>query len=71
MWSSPGHVHGDWPAERYGKRGLGVLMRSSDLAELARQCDAALVFRRGGGTVTRMDGAPGLDEARLRAAIGA
>jgi ABC-type sugar transport system ATPase subunit len=51
-------------------RGGGALIASSDLAELARLCDAVLAVRQ--GTVTaRLEGAQGLDEAKLRTAIGA
>jgi ABC-type sugar transport system ATPase subunit len=51
-------------------RGGGALIASSDLAELARLCDAVLAVRQGAIT-TRLDRAAGLDEATLRTAIGA
>jgi ABC-type sugar transport system ATPase subunit len=51
-------------------RGGGALIASSDLAELARLCDAVLAVRQGAITA-RLDRAQGLDEATLRAAIGA
>ena len=51
-------------------RGGGALIASSDLAELARLCDAVLAVRQGVVTA-RLDRAAGLDEATLRAAIGA
>jgi ABC-type sugar transport system ATPase subunit len=51
-------------------RGGGALIASSDLAELARLCDAVLAVRQGAITA-RLDGAAGLDEATLRTAIGA
>lgn len=50
-------------------RGGGALIASSDLAELARLCDAVLAVRQGAITA-RLDRA-GLDEATLRTAIGA
>jgi ABC-type sugar transport system ATPase subunit len=51
-------------------RGGGALIASSDLAELARLCDAVLAVRQGAITA-RLDRAQGLDEATLRTAIGA
>jgi ABC-type sugar transport system ATPase subunit len=51
-------------------RGGGILIASSDLAELARLCDAVLAVRQGAIT-TRLDRAQGLHEATLRTAIGA
>jgi ABC-type sugar transport system ATPase subunit len=50
-------------------RGGGVLINSSDLAELARLCDSVLAVRQGRitGSLERRDG---LDEPTLRAAIG-
>ncbi len=50
-------------------RGGGVLVNSSDLAELGRLCDSVLAVRQGriAQTLTR---AGGLDEPKLRAAIG-
>ena len=51
-------------------RGGGALIASSDLAELARLCDAVLAVRQGVVTA-RLDRNQGLDEPKLRAAIGA
>jgi ABC-type sugar transport system ATPase subunit len=51
-------------------RGGGALIASSDLAELARLCDAVLAVRQGAITA-RLDRAQGLDEVTLRTAIGA
>jgi ABC-type sugar transport system ATPase subunit len=51
------------------RRGGGVLVNSSDLGELVRLCDCVLAVRQG-EIVARLDRAQGLDEARLRAAIG-
>jgi len=51
-------------------RGGGALIASTDLAELARLCDAVLAVRQGAITA-RLEGARGLDEATLRTAIGA
>jgi ABC-type sugar transport system ATPase subunit len=50
-------------------RGGGVLVNSSDLAELARLCDRVLAVRQGriAAALTRADG---LDEPKLRSAIG-
>jgi ABC-type sugar transport system ATPase subunit len=50
-------------------RGGGVLVNSSDLAELARLCDRVLAVRQGriAASLTRADG---LDEPTLRTAIG-
>jgi ABC-type sugar transport system ATPase subunit len=50
--------------------GGGALIASSDLAELARLCDAILPVRYG-HIVARIERADGLDEPKLRAAIGA
>jgi ABC-type sugar transport system ATPase subunit len=52
----------------FARRGGGVIVRSSDLAELARLCDAVLASRRGAG-INRLARSQ-LDEAQLRAAIG-
>jgi ribose transport system ATP-binding protein len=52
------------------RRGGGTLIASSDLAELTRLCDAVLAVRYGSVTA-RLDRSDGLDEPRLRAAIGA
>ena len=49
--------------------GGGVLVSSSDLAELARLCDSVLAVR-GGEITARLDRSGGLDEPQLRAAIG-
>jgi ABC-type sugar transport system ATPase subunit len=50
-------------------RGGGALVHSSDLAELARLCDRVVAVRQGKIAAT-LDRASGLDEPRLRAAIG-
>src|SRR5262245_19934037 len=50
-------------------RGGGALIHSSDLAELARLCDRALAVRQGRIAAT-LDRNTGLDEPKLRAAIG-
>jgi ABC-type sugar transport system ATPase subunit len=50
-------------------RGGGVLINSSDLGELARLCDSVLAVRQGRIAAT-LDRAAGLDEPKLRAAIG-
>ena len=52
------------------RRGGGTLIASSDLAELARLCDSVLAVRDG-RIAGRLDRAEGLDETKLRAAIGA
>jgi ABC-type sugar transport system ATPase subunit len=51
-------------------RGGGALIASSDLAELARLCDVVLAVRYG-SIVARLERADGLDEPKLRAAVGA
>jgi ABC-type sugar transport system ATPase subunit len=51
-------------------RGGGALIASSDLAELARLCDAVLAVRQSAITA-RLERAQGLDEATVRTAIGA
>jgi ABC-type sugar transport system ATPase subunit len=51
-------------------RGGGALIASTDLAELARLCDAVLAVRYG-SIVARIERADNLDEPKLRAAIGA
>ncbi len=53
----------------FAARGGGVLVNSSDLAELARLCDRVLAVRQGriAASLTRADG---LDEPKLRSAIG-
>ena len=53
----------------FAKRGGGVLLRSSDLAELTLVCDAILAVHRGRIT-DRLHRAEGFDEKRLHAAIG-
>jgi ABC-type sugar transport system ATPase subunit len=50
-------------------RGGGALINSSDLGELARLCDCVLAVRQGRIAAT-LDRAGGLDEPKLRAAIG-
>jgi ABC-type sugar transport system ATPase subunit len=50
-------------------RGGGALIHSSDLGELARLCDSVLAVRHG-RIATTLDRAQGLDEPKLRAAIG-
>jgi ribose transport system ATP-binding protein len=50
-------------------RGGGALVHSSDLGELARLCDSVLAVRQGRIAAT-LDRAAGLDEPKLRAAIG-
>jgi ABC-type sugar transport system ATPase subunit len=51
-------------------RGGGTLIASSDLAELARLCDAVLAVRHG-SIAARLERSDGLNEPKLRAAIGA
>ena len=50
-------------------RGGGALIDSSDLGELARLCDSVLAVRQGRIAAT-LERAQGLDEPKLRAAIG-
>jgi ABC-type sugar transport system ATPase subunit len=50
-------------------RGGGALINSSDLGELARLCDSVLAVRQG-RIAASLNRAQGLDEPRLRAAIG-
>ena len=50
-------------------RGGGALISSSDLGELARLCDRVLAVRQG-RIAEALDRAHGLDEPKLRAAIG-
>jgi ABC-type sugar transport system ATPase subunit len=50
-------------------RGGGALINSSDLGELARLCDSVLAVRQGRIAAT-LDRTQGLDEPKLRAAIG-
>jgi ribose transport system ATP-binding protein len=53
----------------FARRGGGVLVSSSDLAELTRVCDQICALHQ--GTITaRLDRVTGFDEARLHAAIG-
>src|SRR5882757_1099981 len=53
----------------FARRGGGVLVSSSDLAELTRICETMCALHR--GTITaRLDRATGFDEQRLHAAIG-
>jgi ABC-type sugar transport system ATPase subunit len=52
----------------FARRGGGVLVNSSDLAELVRLCDAVLALHHG-RIAARMERG-GLDESALRAAIG-
>jgi ribose transport system ATP-binding protein len=54
----------------FAERGGGVLLRSSDFAELTSVCDAILAVHRGRIT-DRLERAEGFDEKRLRTAIGA
>jgi ABC-type sugar transport system ATPase subunit len=53
----------------FSKRGGGVLVRSSDLAELALICDGILAVHKGRIT-DRLQRSDGFDEKRLHAAIG-
>ena len=53
----------------FGKRGGGVLVRSSDLAELTLICDGILALHQGRIT-DRLERSEGFDEKRLHAAIG-
>jgi ABC-type sugar transport system ATPase subunit len=50
-------------------RGAGAMIYSSDLAELARLCDRVLAVRQGRITAT-LDRSAGIDEPKLRNAIG-
>jgi ribose transport system ATP-binding protein len=50
-------------------RGGGAVIHSSDLAELSRLCDSVLAVRQGRIAAT-LDRTTGLDEPKLRAAIG-
>ncbi|MGA3138389.1 MAG: sugar ABC transporter ATP-binding protein [Xanthobacteraceae bacterium] len=54
----------------FAERGGGVLLRSSDFAELTLVCDAILAVHRGRIT-DRVPRADGFDETRLHTAIGA
>jgi ABC-type sugar transport system ATPase subunit len=53
----------------FARRGGGVLVSSSDLAELTRLCDSILALHQGRITAL-IDRAEGFDEKRLHAAIG-
>jgi ABC-type sugar transport system ATPase subunit len=53
----------------FARRGGGVLVSSSDLAELTRVCDNICALHQGKITA-RFDRATGFDEQRLHAAIG-
>jgi ABC-type sugar transport system ATPase subunit len=53
----------------FAKRGGGVLVRSSDLVELALICTSILALRQG-RIVDRLQRSDGFDEKRLHAAIG-
>src|SRR5262249_2563151 len=54
---------------KFVAEGGGAIIDSSDLAELARLCNAVLAVRHG-RIATALDRAHGLDEAKLRVAIG-
>ena len=53
----------------FAARGGGVLVSSSDVAEIQRLCDSVLALRNG-AVVARLSATDGLDDARLHAAIG-
>jgi ABC-type sugar transport system ATPase subunit len=53
----------------FARGGGGVLMSSSDLAELTRVCDGILALHQGQITA-RISRSDGFDERRLHAAIG-
>jgi ABC-type sugar transport system ATPase subunit len=53
----------------FAKRGGGVLLGSSDLAELARLCDTVVALHRG-HVRARLERADGLSEQKLLGAIG-
>jgi ribose transport system ATP-binding protein len=53
----------------FATRGGGALISSSDLGELARLCDGVLAVRQG-RIVATLDRASGIDEPKLRTAIG-
>ncbi|MGE3989604.1 ATP-binding cassette domain-containing protein, partial [Pseudorhodoplanes sp.] len=61
------HVHG--LIRKFTGDGGAVLVSSSDLAELARICDSVLAIRDR-KIVGRIERKDGMDEARLRAALG-
>jgi ABC-type sugar transport system ATPase subunit len=53
----------------FAAKGGGVLVGSSDVAELTRICDAILALHRG-AVAARLERAQGFDEKRLHAAMG-
>ena len=53
----------------FAARGGGVLVSSSDVAEIQRLCDSVLAMRHG-VVAARLDRADGLDDQTLHAAIG-
>jgi ABC-type sugar transport system ATPase subunit len=53
----------------FARKGGGVLVASSDLAEITRLCDAVLAMRAGRVT-ERIERGTGFDDKRLHAAIG-
>jgi ABC-type sugar transport system ATPase subunit len=53
----------------FARRGGGVLVSSSDLAELTRLCDGILALHEG-RIIARIDRVEGFDAKRLHAAIG-
>ena len=61
------HVHS--LIRKFAKDGGGVLVSSSDLAELARICDTVLAVRNR-RIVSRIERKDGMDEGSLRASIG-
>jgi ABC-type sugar transport system ATPase subunit len=61
------HIHA--LIRKFAADGGGVVVSSSDLAELTRICDAILALRHGQITA-RLDRSEGFDEKRLHAAIG-
>jgi ABC-type sugar transport system ATPase subunit len=61
------HVHA--LIRQFTKDGGGVIVSSSDLAELARICDTVLSVKNR-RIVSRIERRDGLDEGRLRASIG-
>jgi ABC-type sugar transport system ATPase subunit len=60
-------IHG--LVRKFAANGGGVLVSSSDLAELTRICDTILALRQGRIT-SRLTRSDGFDEKRLHAAIG-
>lgn len=61
------HIHA--LVRRFARDGGGVLVSSSDLAELARLCDVVLSVRND-RIVSRIERKDGMDEAHLRSSIG-